>query len=105
MPLALLHGLEVESGREGDEAVVRLRGSLAESARVFDGLEARFHDGAVEVRVLATFVLWKRRGSPDFDATARVRAGSEAPEIRYRQPDGSTVPLGTPATDPGREPA
>jgi hypothetical protein len=95
VPLHLLLGLSAEATREGDEAVVRLQGQLGDSARVFHGVAADWTDGGVELTVLASLVPWKRRGSPEFDTTVRVRAPAGPVVVRYREPDGSTVPLPT----------
>lgn len=94
MPLSVLHGLAVDVSTAAGEAVVRVRGSLAESARVFAGVEARYRDGAVEVTVLATLVGLKRGGGTEFDETVRVPVEAAGAPVRYRQPDGTTVPLG-----------
>jgi hypothetical protein len=99
VPLSLLLDLQSETAREGDDLVVRLRGETADSARVFDGVRAKWRDGAVEVTVLASLVFWNRGGSTAFDETVRVRAPDGQTTVRYREPDGTTVPLPTGGED------
>lgn len=71
-PHLVAGSLRVSSRPTADGVVLLVKGSIAESAKVFRSLETSLEIDVIRLSVYASLVFWNRSGSPDFSVEQRV---------------------------------
>ena len=91
---SLLKDFRVDFQKKGGGVLIKSRGSIMESAKVFDSVRVRPAQSELLVTVYASLAFWNKSGSPDFSASVELALEPGRYDAWYKSPRAPPVFLG-----------
>jgi hypothetical protein len=91
---SLLKDLHVDFDISGVNVKVNARGSIMESAKVFEKMRVEVGQRELLVTVYSSLVFWNKKGSPDFSTSVDVTLPPGRYDVFYRSTPSKPVRLG-----------